>query len=91
LLLGEAATPKVVQNIRKAIETHSNVEEVLELLTMHMSPKQILINAHVNLKDSLALAEAEKTVREIEDSIIAAEPKVHRIFLEIAPKDETPR
>src|SRR5215211_3967713 len=45
LLLGEAANPKVLAAIKQAIESHPNVEYVVELLTMHLAPKQILINA----------------------------------------------
>lgn len=88
LLLGEAATPKTVSKIRKAIESHNDVDDVLELLTMHLSPKQILINAHIDLKDSIQTTEATKTIREIEDLIKKAEPDVDRIFLEIAAKGE---
>jgi len=53
LLLGEAATEKNVQAIRGAIESHPGVVKVIELLTMHLAPKQILVNAHVNLKNDL--------------------------------------
>src|SRR5262245_32860744 len=53
LLLGEAANPKEVEAIKKAIESHPNVEHVVELLTMHLAPKQILINTHVKLKENL--------------------------------------
>jgi divalent metal cation (Fe/Co/Zn/Cd) transporter len=88
LLLGEAATPKTVAAIRSAIESHESVDHVLELLTMHMSPKQILVNAHIDLKDSLGIAEAKKTILEIEDLIKKAVPSVDRMFLEIAAKGE---
>lgn len=84
LLLGEAATPKSVAAIRSAIEKHPNVEKVLELLTMHLAPKQILVNAHVDLRDDLTTDEIVRTVGEIEASIKSAEPKVHNIFLEAA-------
>jgi len=40
LLLGEAATKKSVQAIRETIESHPNVVKVVELLTMHLGPKQ---------------------------------------------------
>ena len=84
LLLGEAATPKSVAAIRRAIETHPNVCEVVELLTMHLAPNQILVNAHVNLRNQLTTDEIEQTVSEIEASIKKAEPKVYNIFLEAA-------
>lgn len=84
LLLGEAATPKSVEAIRAAIASHKNVREVVELLTMHLAPKQILINAHVNFRDDLATDDIERTIEEIEELIKRAEPKVDQIFLETA-------
>jgi cation diffusion facilitator family transporter len=89
LLLGEAATPKTVERIRQAILDHPHVCEVVELLTMHLAPKQILINAHVNLLDSLKTDDIEKTIQEIEGRIKKAEPKVDMIFLETARESET--
>ncbi|HEY8188487.1 MAG TPA: cation diffusion facilitator family transporter [Pyrinomonadaceae bacterium] len=84
LLLGEAANPKSWRAIRKAIESHPNVVKVIELLTMHLAPKQILINAHVNLRDDLVTSDIERTNEEIESLIKKAEPKVEMIFLETA-------
>jgi divalent metal cation (Fe/Co/Zn/Cd) transporter len=60
------------------------VVKVLELLTMHLAPKQILVNVHVQLKDELSTSEIVATTQEIEDAIHKAEPKVDRIFLEAA-------
>jgi len=84
LLLGEAATPKVVEAIKRAIESHPNVEKVVELLTMHLAPKQILINAHVQMKAGMLIEDVERTILEVEDRIKLAEPKVEMIFLETA-------
>jgi cation diffusion facilitator family transporter len=86
LLLGEAATAKAVERIRRAMLEHKNVVEVVELLTMHMAPKQILINAHINLRNRLTTDEIERTIREVEELIKRAEPKVSNIFLEAAPE-----
>lgn len=84
LLLGEAATPKSLRAIREAIKGHPNVNKVVELLTMHLAPKQILVNAHVNMKEDLTNTEIIETIAEIEERIKAAEPKVDMIFLETA-------
>jgi cation diffusion facilitator family transporter len=86
LLLGEAASAKTVRKLREAIESHPNVVKVVELLTMHLAPKQILVNAHVNLRDDLMTNEIERTNEEIETLIQEAEPKVKIIFLETARK-----
>jgi cation diffusion facilitator family transporter len=88
LLLGEAATEKSREAIRQAILAHPNVCGVIELLTMHLAPKQILINAHVNFRDELANADIQQTIDEVEQSIKAAEPMVDMIFLETARRGE---
>jgi cation diffusion facilitator family transporter len=84
LLLGEAANPKSVSAIVQAIESHPNVVKVVELLTMHLAPKQILINAHINVRDDLVTGDIVRTVEEVEELIKRAEPKVEMIFLETA-------
>jgi divalent metal cation (Fe/Co/Zn/Cd) transporter len=84
LLLGEAANRKVLAAIKEAIESHPNVENVVELLTMHLAPKQILINAHVKLRDDLRTGDIEKSILEVEDRIKRAEPKVEMMFIEVA-------
>ena len=53
---------------------------------MHLAPKQILINAHVNLRNDLVTAISKKLNEEIESLIMEAEPKVALIFLETARK-----
>ncbi len=89
LLLGEAANPKVVSAIKQAIESHPNVVRVVELLTMHLAPKQILINAHVNLRDDLVTGDIVQTIEEVEELIKQAEPKVEMVFLETARQSQS--
>jgi cation diffusion facilitator family transporter len=88
LLLGEAATPKSLEAIRAAILAHPNVNGVVELLTMHLAPKQILINASVNFRDDLATGDIERTINEVEQNIKRAEPMVDMIFLETARRGD---
>src|SRR5947207_6516974 len=88
LLLGEAATEKSREAIRRAILEHPNVVEVVELLTMHLAPKKILINAHVNFRDELETDDIEKTIRQIARNIRLAEPMVDMIFLETTRPSE---
>ena len=80
LLLGETAIPKDVGKIRQAIILHPSVNGVVELLTMHLAPKQILVNAHINLRDDLTNEQIVKSISEIEKDIKKAEPKVDMIF-----------
>lgn len=92
LLLGEAANPGSVDAIKRAIESHPNVERVVELLTMHLAPKEILINAHVKVRDDLRTDQIVGTIEEVEELIKHADPKVEKIFLEaVRNRDDATR
>jgi cation diffusion facilitator family transporter len=92
LLLGESANPKSLEAIKRAIESHPNVDQVVELLTMHLAPKEILINSHIKLRPGLKTEDVECTIEEVEARIKQAEPKVEKIFLEASrgPLNQAP-
>jgi cation diffusion facilitator family transporter len=82
LLIGEAANPEDREKIQKAIESNPNVFRLTELLTMHLSANQILVNAHVKFNDGLSLQEVEDIIDDIEEVILAEVPEVFKIFIE---------
>lgn len=86
LLLGEAAAPEDQEKIQAAFSSNPNVETVKELLTMHLSPYQILVTAHVKFRTGISLAEVENTIDAIEDQIIEQVPEVYKIFIETHQK-----
>ena len=60
-------------------------KRVVELLTMHLAPKQILINAHVKMRQDLLLPmKSNVRSRKLKIESNSAEPKVEMIFLEAA-------
>lgn len=86
LLLGEAAAPEDQEKIKAAFSSNPNVESVKELLTMHLSPYQILVTAHVKFRSGISLAEVENAIDDIEDLIIEQVPEVYKIFIETHQK-----
>lgn len=82
LLVGESASPEVVTSIRKIVDADRRVSDVWEVLTMHMSPEDVLLNLNVNFDDSLQTAEIELAVRDLEARIRERHPEIRRIFVE---------
>ena len=82
LLLGEAATPEDRIRIRNAVNSVDEVEELLEVLTLHLGPEEILVNLNVNFADGLDTDRLEIAVDEIESRIRLAVPAATRIFIE---------
>lgn len=82
LLIGESANQPVVQGIRMILQTHVNIGNVNEVLTMHMGPNFILANISVDFEDSLTAVEIENSIAEIDQNIKLKYPLVQRIFIE---------
>jgi divalent metal cation (Fe/Co/Zn/Cd) transporter len=83
LLLGEAASPETVHKIVEAIRRVPEVVEIVEFLTMHLAPDDILVNMDLTLKEDLRTTQVEKVIDRIEEEIRKEVPQARRIFIEV--------
>ena len=89
LLIGEAASPTVVRNIRAMIGETDGVLKIHELRTVHFGPDDILLAVSVDFADRLSSRAVEKAVTELEARIKGKYPRVNRLFIEAqAPRDK---
>lgn len=82
LLVGESANSPVVRELRGIVENTDGVIHVNELLTMHLGPRDILVNISLDFADQLSANNVEKTISQIERNIKSAFPQVKRLFVE---------
>lgn len=83
LLLGEAAAPEVVADIRARVMKHQSIERINELRTMHMGPADIVLAMSLDFRDELSAGEVETTISEIEADIVRNQPAIRRVFIEV--------
>jgi cation diffusion facilitator family transporter len=86
LLLGEAARSEVRDELRAVITEFDEVDEVLELLTMHLAPEQLLVAARVDLADGVTGREVELMCDRIEHRLREAVPMVQEVFVDPTPR-----
>jgi len=82
LLIGESANEKVVDGIREIIQSYEGVDHVNEVLTMHMGPNYILVNASIDFRDDIPAGTLEVMIGRIDQHIKHAFPNVKRVFVE---------
>jgi len=82
LLIGEAASPAVVANIRATAVRQHGVDAVNEILTMHLGPSDILVNLSLDFADGLSAEQVEATISGLEQAVKSEHPEVKRIFIE---------
>jgi cation diffusion facilitator family transporter len=82
LLLGESISPEVVRRLKTLIASDPAVEQVGDLLTMHLGPEQVLLNVDIKFRSGLSVAALESAIDRLESRIREEDPRVKRIFIE---------
>jgi cation diffusion facilitator family transporter len=82
LLIGRAASPEMQRVIREEIESRPGVDELLELLTMHMGPDSLIVAARVALKDELGADETEDLADEVDRRLSDKLPLQPIVFID---------
>jgi len=82
LLIGESANRPVINTIREILQANKLIDNVNEILTLHMGPDYILANISVDFKDDATADEIERVIAEIDREIKNEYPKIKRIFIE---------
>jgi cation diffusion facilitator family transporter len=82
LLIGRAASPEMERLIREEIESRPGVDELLELLTMHMGPDSLIVAARVALKDELGADETEDLADELDRRLSEKLPLQPLVFID---------
>lgn len=82
LLIGESAMLDVVDGIREIVKEAEHVENVHEILTMHMGPEFVLLNISAEFSDSVRVPDIERSIAALDRDIKSAYPIVKRIFIE---------
>lgn len=81
LLIGEAADPELVQNLRDLACTMPGVVGVGYVLTSHSSPDQITVMMNVDFDDAILARQVEQVVCRIEQEAQERWPQVRRLFV----------
>ncbi len=80
LLIGEAADPRLIEGIRRAI-SRDGIMGVGEIRTIHNSPDQIVAAINVDFDNRMGASDVERIVCEIENELRAEFPQLFRIYV----------
>jgi cation diffusion facilitator family transporter len=91
LLIGEGVSETDLRKIRAGIATVPEVKEVVNILTMHLGPEDILVNLDINFVDDLSTDQVEEAIDKVERAIQEQLPAVKKIFVEPESIKRMPR
>jgi cation diffusion facilitator family transporter len=82
LLIGEAALPEVIAEVRAVAEADPAVIKLARARTMHLSPTEILLNMEIQFQPDLHFDEVAAAIDRVEKAIRAAHPEFTQVSLE---------
>ena len=86
LLVGRSASPGTENKIMMAVKSFKEVEDIIDLRTLHIGPEKLMINIEVNFIDNLSTDEIEILIDRIEENIKVSVPSATNIQIAL----ETP-
>jgi cation diffusion facilitator family transporter len=82
LIVGETASPALVAGLRRLLENDAAVDRVERLLTMHLSPTDVLVATEVRFDPALSVPDVEAAMERLEQAIDNEYPIVGEVFIE---------
>ena len=83
LLIGEAAAPEIVDDIKNLVSEHKTIIALNEIRTLHRGPNDVLLALSVDYRDDVLAGDVERTNTLIEIAIKKKYPVVKRLFIEV--------
>lgn len=81
-LIGRAAGPRELQEIRAEIENAPGVDALVDLRTMHVGPEHLIVAARVAFSDDISADRAEDVADDIDRRLSDRLPLVPHVFLD---------
>ena len=83
LLIGEAAAPELIGDIRAIVEATATIDTLNEVRTLHRGPNDVLLALSVDFEDNLTAGKVEDAIYQLENAIKQRFPIVRRLFIEV--------
>jgi len=83
LLIGEAAAPEIVEDIKQLVNEYDTIIAMNEIRTLHRGPNDVLLALSVDYKDDVLAGDVERTNTLMEIAIKDKYPVVKRLFIEV--------
>lgn len=88
LLIGKSASRETEEKIAKAALSVKEVQQILDIKTLHVGPERLLVNLDVHMSQHLSTGELEKLIDKIKENIREQVPSVKYLQVELETPDK---
>ncbi|MBB3940929.1 cation diffusion facilitator family transporter [Novosphingobium fluoreni] len=87
LIIGEAADPNLIAQLRAVLDGHPQIEAVNHLRTVHTGPESVFVAVSADFVDTIPMGEAESLIEELEVAMKALSPTISSIYIRPEKKE----
>jgi cation diffusion facilitator family transporter len=87
LLIGRSAGDRDLATIREVIGSTDGIDDLHELLTMHLGPDNLIVAARVSLAEGLSSDDAEDLADRVDRRLSEQVPEVSHVFIDPTPRE----
>jgi cation diffusion facilitator family transporter len=87
LLIGRSADDRDLATIREVIGSTEGIDDLHELLTMHLGPDNLIVAARVSLAEGLSSDDAEDLADRVDRRLSEQVPEVSHVFIDPTPRE----
>ena len=88
LLIGEPASSRVVNSIMRIARGQDGIERVNGVLTVHLSPDEVVVALSLELADPLTTPAIEQRMAALEHALRAAHPEIIAVFIKPQSREQ---
>jgi len=88
LLIGEPAGPRISSSIMTIARAHDGVERVNGMMTVHLSPDEIVLALSIEFADPLNTPGIERRVASLEANLRKAHPELITVFIKPQAREQ---
>ena len=82
LLVGEGVGRRTLERVRAIIKSDRDVVELRNVLTIYLSPDDILLAAEIRFRSEMSVADLRGAIARVRDAIQSEFPRVTRFFID---------
>ncbi len=87
LIIGEAADPNLIAQLRAVLDGHPQIEAVNHVRTVHTGPESVFVAVSADFVDTIPMGEAESLIEELEVAMKALSPTISSIYIRPEKKE----
>jgi cation diffusion facilitator family transporter len=88
LIAGEAVAPPVMAEIKRLLSADARIENVVEIATLHLGPKAVLVALTLSFQSSMTLEDLRRAIRELTVAMKQADGRIAYVYVRPAPDAE---